>query len=131
MGFFYFFGKATRLIPLIIKQIEYRELVIKEIQKISTPGSSVAIEFPFYYELYEKGYQVYPRVRTDEGLVLGFSQDCYLPAHIRNGICVAVTTENNKNAVLSGLGGQWQLYAVVPSNLKKEIQPDYQIFIRK
>lgn len=123
--------KLTKRLPEAVRETQRRQQVIMALRTISPKGAAVAADFPLYYQLVGAGYRVYPRVRVDEGLCLGFEQERFLPKPARERISCVVTKEATAAAVLSGLGGEWRMSAVIPTPTGGRAGEDYQIFVRK
>lgn len=82
------FGKR---LPGLAKEAERRQQVTATLATFLPKGGAVAADFPLYYQLVDAGYGVYPRVKADEGLCLGFEQDHFLPNAVRGQISCVVT----------------------------------------
>lgn len=123
--------KLTKRLPELVKEAGRREHVTYTLSSILPKGNSVAADFPLYYQLAGAGYRVFPRVRADEGLCLGFDQEYYLPKPIRLGIGCVVTKKEAATPVLSGLGGEWRIAAEIPALPDRRSEETYQIYVRK
>jgi hypothetical protein len=123
--------KFSKPLPRTANEAERRRQVVAVLGKMVPRGASIAADFPLYYELAGAGYRVFPRVRKDEGLCLGFGQDYFLPAKLRGQIGCAVTTNDSVGLILAGLGGEWRMVAEIPAVRRGLTQESYQIFIRK
>jgi len=122
------FGKR---LPGMVREAGRRQQVTAMLATTLPKGGSVAADFPLYYQLVGAGYRVYPRVRADEGLCLGFEQDHFLPKAVRGQIGCVVTKKQAAAAILSSLGGEWRMSAEIPSLAKSESGDNYQIYVRK
>jgi len=122
------FGKR---LPEMVREAGRRQQVTATLATTLPQGGSVAADFPLYYQLVGAGYRVYPRVRADEGLCLGFEQEHFLPKAVRAQIGCVVTKKEAAAATLSSLGGEWRMTAEIPSLTDLEPGDDYQIYLRK
>jgi len=122
------FGKR---LPGLAKEAERRQQVTATLATFLPKGGAVAADFPLYYQLVDAGYRVYPRVKADEGLCLGFEQDHFLPNAVRGQISCVVTKKQDAAAILSGLGGEWRMSAEIPAVSARQAHDDLQIFVRK
>lgn len=123
--------KFTSRLPDMAKEAGRREQVTAAVSAILPRGHSVAADFPLYYQLAGAGYRVFPRVRADEGLCLGFEQDYFLPKSVRTQIGCVVTNKEAAMPVLSGLGGDWRMLGEIPALPGRRAEEDYQIYVRK
>lgn len=121
---------GTRL-PGLAREAGRRQQVTAALATIVPKGAAVAADFPLYYQLVGAGYRVYPRVKADEGLCLGFEQDYFLPKFVRGQISCVVTIKQEAAAILSSLGGEWRVAAEIPTNSARQAQNNLQIFVRK
>lgn len=131
IGIFTVAFKSTKRLPDLAKEAGRREQVTVTLASILPKGSQVAADFPLYYQLAEAGYRVFPRVRADEGLCLGFEQDYYLPKSVRVQIGCVITKKEAATPVLSGLGGEWRMVTEIPASQGRRSEEDYQIYVRK
>jgi hypothetical protein len=123
--------KFTNRLPEMAKEAGRREQVTATLAAILPKGYSVAADFPLYYQLVGAGYRVFPRVRADEGLCLGFEQENYLPKSVRAQIGCIVTKSEAAPPILSGLGGDWRMVAEIPALPGRRAEENYQIYFRK
>jgi len=124
------FRFAQRL-PGLAREAVRRQQVTAALARILPERGAVAADFPLYYQLVAAGYRVYPRVKADEGLCLGFEQDHFLPKLVRGQITCVVTKKQDAAAILSGLGGEWRMSEEIPAVSARQPQDDLQIFVRK
>ena len=123
--------RFTNRLPDMAKEAGRREQVTATLAAILPKGYSVAADFPLYYQLVAAGYLVFPRVRADEGLCLGFEQEYYLPKSVRGQIGCVVTKKEAAPPVLSGLGGEWRMVAEIPALPGSLTEENYQLYVRK
>ncbi len=123
--------KFARRLPDMVAEAGSRRQVIAALTAVLPKDGAVAADFPFYYQLVGAGYHVYPRVRADEGLCLGFEQERFLPKSVREQIACVVTKKEAAAAILSGLGGAWRISAEIPSATGRKPGDDYQIYVRR
>ncbi len=123
--------KYGKRLPAMAWEAGRRQQVTAILATILPKDAAVAADFSFYYQLVAVGYRVYPRVKADEGLCLGFEQDHFLPKAIRGQISCVVTKKQDAAAILSSLGGEWQVSTEVPAASPRQAQDDFQIFVRK
>lgn len=131
LGIFAVAIKITKQLPDMVKEASFRERVTDNLSSILPKGNSVAADFTLYYQLAGSGYRVFPRVRADEGLCLGFEQEHYLPKSVMGQIGCIVTKKEAATPVLSGLGGEWRMVAEIPALPGRRSEENYQIYVRK
>lgn len=123
--------KFTKRLPDLAKEAGRREQLTVTVASMLPKGHLVAADFPLYYQLVGAGYRVFPRVRADEGLCLGFEQEYYLPKSIRGKIGCVVTKKEAAESVLSGIGGEWRMVSEIPALPGRRPEENYQIYVRK
>lgn len=131
IGIFAVAFRLTKRLPEMAKEAGRREQVTTALAAILPTGNPVAADFPLYYQLARAGYRVFPRVRADEGLCLGFDQEYYLPKSVRGQIGCVVTKKEAAPPILSGLGGDWRMVAEIPALPGRRSEENYQIYVRK
>lgn len=131
LGIFAVAFKFTKRLPDLAKEAGRREQVTATVAAMLPKGQLVAADFPLYYQLVGAGYRVFPRVRENEGLCLGFEQEYYLPKYIRRQIGCVVTKKEASAPVLSGLGGEWRMVTEIPALPGRRPEENYQIYVRK
>lgn len=131
LGIFAVAFKFTKRLPDMVKEAGRRDQVTATLTVILPKGRAVAADFPLYYQLAGAGYRVFPRVRADEGLCLGFEQEYYLPKSVMGLIGCIVTKKEAATPVLSGLGGEWRMVAEIPALPGRRSEENYQIYVRK
>jgi len=123
--------RSVRRFPEMIREAQRRQQVTAALGTILPNGAAVAADFPLYYQLVGAGFHVYPRVRADEGLCLGFEQESFLPKSVRKQITCVVTMKEAAAPILSGLGGEWRMSAEIPTWPGRRTEENYQIYVRK
>ncbi len=131
LGIFAVAFKFTKRLPDMAKEAGRREQVTSTVAAMLPKGHLVAADFPLYYQLVGAGYRVFPRVRADEGLCLGFEQEYYLPKSVRGQIGCVVAKKESAAPVLSGLGGEWRMVTEIPALPGRRSEENYQIYVRK
>ncbi len=131
LGFLISTVKSTQRIPDAMREIERRQEAIKVIREILPKGSAVGADFPFYYQLSGAGYRIFPRMRADAGICLGFEQEFFMPKNIREQIKCVVIKKYDAAPALSGIGGEWKLVGGIPAPNGGKPGDDYQIYVRR
>lgn len=84
------------------------------VRKTLPAGAPLAADFCFYYDVVSPERAVYFRVRKDEGLCLGFTQDRYCPPSLRKSIdWVLAMGVESAHEMTDSLGGDWVLAATL------------------
>lgn len=131
LGLIFFAYRHCKVIPGSIREAGRRQEVAASLGSFLPKGSAVAADFPLYYDLVSAGYRVFPRVKADEGLCLGFKQDQFMPISVREQIRCVVSTEAAAGSVLAGIGGEWRIASEIPPVRRGLTQDSWQIYLRK
>jgi hypothetical protein len=131
LGSFVSIFKHTLRLPDGIRETERREQAVKAIGEILPKGSAVGADFPFYYQLVGAGYRVFPRMRADAGICLGFEQEFFMPKAVRDQIKCVVVKKCDAAPALSGVGGEWKLAGDIPAARGGSSGGNFEIYIRK
>ena len=126
LGLFYVFR-----LPGLAREADQRLQVRNAVERSIAPHSSVAADFSLYYELVGAGYRTFLRVKSAEGLSLGFTQERYFPKSIHNSVTCIATKASSAAEMIEGIGGRWRLTAEFPLIAGEHSDEDYQVYLRE